>query len=481
MIAVAMSNEGPPDSGEEAVGKRRLRLVDDDGDLRPAEPWKILVVDDERDVHRLVRLICRDLEFEGHGVEFIDAYTGAEARKALTDAPDTALVVLDVMMETASAGLDFIDHVRGNLGESGLQIVLLTGQPGLAPEQTVIRDYEINAYVNKADIASQSMKSAVITALRAHSDHRKLAAMARYRSKQAQLLRERNEALIRANASLEVSLAARSVLERELQDVESEVENRIREQVAARTHRLAMEKERAEMATKAKSEQIASVIHDLRNPLQTIIGLTDLLLMDADSSRTQEETDSIADINRASQHMLALVERNLTDTAAEGNVFEAELSAFDAGPVLQDALEMSRIIAHEHDVTMEAEIDASLPAVFANRTQLLQVLLNLLSNGAKYNRPGGTVRLEARQRDGQVEVRVADTGIGIPEALHHRLFRPFDRLGAEAREEVGTGIGLVITRKLLEAQGSAIEFESIEGEGTTFRFRLQVATETADA
>ena len=123
----------------------------------------------------------------------------------------------------------------------------------------------------------------------------------------------------------------------------------------------------------------------------------------------------------------------------------------------------------------------SASRVLANRTQLLQVLLNLLSNGAKYNRSGGTVRLEAQRRGDEVEVSVADTGIGIPEALHHRLFRPFDRLGAEQQQEVGTGIGLVITRKLLEAQGSAIEFESVEGEGTTFRFRLPVAVQTTEA
>ena len=112
--------------------------------------------------------------------------------------------------------------------------------------------------------------------------------------------------------------------------------------------------------------------------------------------------------------------------------------------------------------------------MIANERSVKQVLINLISNAIKYNKPGGRVMLSAAAVPGHVEVAVEDTGIGIPEELHERIFRPFDRLAASDGRVGGTGIGLHISRRLLEDMGATLEFSSEEGVGSRFHFRLPI-------
>lgn len=133
-------------------------------------PWKVLVVDDEEDVHLITRLALKHFEFDGRGLAFLPAYSAAEAKRKLTDSPDIAIILLDVVMETEHAGLDLIRHIREELGNTAVRIVLRTGQPGQAPEQEVIRQYDINDYKNKAELTSAKLFTLIYASLRAHRD-----------------------------------------------------------------------------------------------------------------------------------------------------------------------------------------------------------------------------------------------------------------------------------------------------------------------
>lgn len=141
---------------------------------RPApasrQGWTVLVVDDDAEVHTITELALRSLTFLGRGITFHHAYSGAEAREVIRRLPDLALILLDVVMETDDAGLRFVEHVRGELGNSKVRIVLRTGQPGQAPEQEVILRYDINDYKAKTELTQQKLTTTVVTALRGYQD-----------------------------------------------------------------------------------------------------------------------------------------------------------------------------------------------------------------------------------------------------------------------------------------------------------------------
>ncbi|MGH8671353.1 MAG: EAL domain-containing response regulator [Burkholderiales bacterium] len=130
-------------------------------------PWVILLVDDEPQVHEITKLVLAGADFAGRPIEFHSAYSAVEAKTFLQRHPETALVLLDVVMETGDAGLGFVRYVRDQLKNVDLQIVLRTGQPGMAPERDVILKYEINGYFLKTEITAQKLYSIVVSALRA--------------------------------------------------------------------------------------------------------------------------------------------------------------------------------------------------------------------------------------------------------------------------------------------------------------------------
>lgn len=139
-----------------------------------SSPWRVLLVDDEPGVHEISRLVLADLSFEGRPVELLSAYSAAEARARIEQAGDIALVLLDVVMETDDAGLALVRHIREQLHEHDVQIVLRTGQPGMAPERDVVLRYAINGYFLKTEITAQKLHSIVVSSLRAFQTVRAL-------------------------------------------------------------------------------------------------------------------------------------------------------------------------------------------------------------------------------------------------------------------------------------------------------------------
>ncbi|TIH20166.1 DUF3369 domain-containing protein [Marinifilum sp. JC120] len=137
---------------------------------RKGKNWKILIVDDEDDVHSTTRLVLDDFAFEGAGLEFLSAYSAEEAVSVLKDNPDIAVILLDVVMETNHAGLELVKTIREGMNNSMVRIILRTGQPGQAPERQVIIEYDINDYKHKAELTAQRLFTSVLSALRSYRD-----------------------------------------------------------------------------------------------------------------------------------------------------------------------------------------------------------------------------------------------------------------------------------------------------------------------
>lgn len=133
-------------------------------------PWKVLVVDDEEGIHGITRMVFRGYEFEQRPIELISAMSGAEARDLLNQHPDIALALLDVVMETDSEGLQLVEHIRNELNNRDIRIILRTGHPGYAPEAQVIVNYDINDYLSKAELSASRLLTSVVVGLRSYRD-----------------------------------------------------------------------------------------------------------------------------------------------------------------------------------------------------------------------------------------------------------------------------------------------------------------------
>lgn len=147
------------DDSQDEIYEKKLR-----------ETWKILIVDDEQDVHKVTKLVLSDLEFSGRSVEFLSAYSDAEARQILNERDDIAVILLDVVMEQENSGLLLTQYIREELQNSLIRIILRTGQPGQAPEKRVIVEYDINDYKSKTELTTERLFSTIITALRSYRD-----------------------------------------------------------------------------------------------------------------------------------------------------------------------------------------------------------------------------------------------------------------------------------------------------------------------
>ncbi len=230
-------------------------------------------------------------------------------------------------------------------------------------------------------------------------------------------------------------------------------------------------KEDAERASLAKNEFLSGMSHQLRTPMNAILGFGQLLEM---AQLSPHDRESVQQILRAGEELLDMINAVLDFAKIEARRLTVSIEPVDVGEVAGETLELARPMAVRREVSLESTV-ALEPAVFvlADRDRLKQVILNLLSNAIKFNRPGGSVVVSTEESgDGRVGVRVTDTGQGIPADRLARLFAPFESMSAEYTRERGAGLGLALARRFVEAMGGAILVESTVGVGTSFLVTL---------
>jgi PAS domain S-box-containing protein len=243
---------------------------------------------------------------------------------------------------------------------------------------------------------------------------------------------------------------------------------------------LEVARQEAETASAAKSLFLSRMSHELRTPLNAILGFAQLLDLDrgaADASGSGSHRTSIDHILRAGRHLLALIDEVLDIARIEAGKLGLAITPVMLPAVIDEAIGLSRPQANARDVTIVSDV-SGLPPIAADPRRLLQVLLNLLSNAIKYNREGGTVKLRSVLVGQKVRIEVIDNGIGIEPEQVGQLFQPFTRLEAGAARSEGTGLGLSLSRALVEAmEGTIGHAPRGDGrEGACFWVELPIST-----
>jgi PAS domain S-box-containing protein len=244
--------------------------------------------------------------------------------------------------------------------------------------------------------------------------------------------------------------------------------------VAERTRELQAARDAAEQASRAKSEFLSSMSHELRTPLNAILGFTQLLELDRDLGARSR--GHLREVMRAGRHLLRLINEVLDLAQVESGRLVLSPEALSLAELVEEAVALTAPLAEPRHVRLAPAVAPAL-VVRADRLRLKQVLLNLLGNAVKYNREGGEVRVSAQPLAGErLRLVVEDDGPGIPLDRRGQLFQPFSRLGAELGSVEGTGIGLALSRKLVELMGGRIGVDGAPGGGAAFWLELPTAT-----
>lgn len=230
----------------------------------------------------------------------------------------------------------------------------------------------------------------------------------------------------------------------------------------------------AEQANEAKSQFLSSMSHELRTPMNAIIGFTELLAMNDEQNLTPSQTDYLHEILQAGNHLLALINEVLDLSKIEAGELKVSMEGVDLNQTVDECIKLIAPLAESKNIHIINKIDQSFSyLLFADNIRFKQILLNLLSNAVKYNPQYGSITLAVQATsDSRVKILVSDTGKGLSETQQQKLFQAFERIDAEFSGIQGTGIGLVISKRLIELMNGEIGVSSIPNIGSTFWLEL---------
>lgn len=418
--------------------------------------WKVMLVDDDQSIHQATKLALKFFSFEGKTLDFISAFSAQEAKELIHNHPDTALILLDVIMETSDAGLRVAQHVREVANNRMVRIILRTGQPGQVPEESVVVGYDINDYKTKLELTQQKLFTTLVSSLRSFRD-----LMALQQSQES--LAALNHELQNFNQNLERLVQQRTLaLEKNNQQLAHEVQERVRAEEALRVY-------------------IHALTHDLRNPVTGMAVVINSLL-----TRPMIGEDQAPEIPvpvSVLERMNAGCDRQLNMI---GTLIEAHRIDVWGVSLQHQRFPLSQIIEAleieweprfaKKRMRVQYHMPAPSPLVNGDREQLWRVFENIFANVLKYNPPGIEVTVAVTSLGDDpplIRCQICDNGIGIPAEQIANLFKLYQ--GSKPRPSSGLGIGLYICRQIVEAHGGEIGMNSQVGEGTECWFTLPAA------
>ncbi len=403
---------------------------DDDNSVSEEEMWKLLIVDDEEDVHQLTRFVLDDYVYQDKKLKLISAYSAEDAKVLLEQNSNIAVILLDVVMETNDAGLKLVEYIRENQQNHFVRIILRTGQAGYAPEKQVILKYDINDYKNKTELTDQKLFTVITASLRAYSD---IITIESYRqhledkvAERTSELQEKNEALVKLNEQLI-------------------------------------------QINQEKNEFLGIAAHDLKNPLSSIQSLANLTRTSFDDFPKQKLIDFAQMIEISSNKMFNLIKNLLDVNAIESGKMNFSLTQLDVFPFLQVIVENNQGAANSKKIGLQVHREEEEYKAIIDENAILQVLDNLISNAIKYSSHGKNIDIRILKGENTVCCEIQDEGPGLSEKDQKQLFQKFSRLTPRPTgDEHSTGLGLFIVKKLIHIMNGSVSYKGKLGEGSTF-------------
>jgi signal transduction histidine kinase/CheY-like chemotaxis protein len=228
-----------------------------------------------------------------------------------------------------------------------------------------------------------------------------------------------------------------------------------------------------EIASRHKSEFLASMSHELRTPLNAVLGFSEVLLEQMFGPVNERQEEYLRDIHGSGKHLLELLNEILDLSKVEAGRMELEYSTFGLHDLLDHTAAMVRERAAAHGIDLRVEVGPEIDQVYADELRLKQVVLNLITNAVKFTDDGGSVVVRAQRVGTEVQITVTDTGHGVPAEDRERIFESFQQGGRGASREEGTGLGLTLSRRIVELLGGRMWLDSEVGVGSTFGFSLR--------
>ncbi len=396
-----------------------------------SEPVNILLVDDQPEGLLALEAVLEDL-----GQNLVKASTGAEALRRLL-ADDFAVILLDVQMPLMD-GYETARYIRARPRCRHTPIIFLTA--GDKADAQMIRGYAVGAvdYMFKP-LEATTLRSKVSVFVE---------------------LAKKNDLIQRQSAELRRSEQAARELAAARAGLLVDLENKNLELESARA--------RAERESQFKSSFLAGMSHELRTPLNAIIGFTELLEQEIAGPLAPTQHEYVGHVLQSGRHLLSLVNDFLDLSKIEAGRMELRREWIAPAVVVDAVRGAIAPLALKQGVTVEIDLP-ELPDLYVDAVRLRQVLYNLLSNAIKFTPRGGWVQLRATSDPTQLVLSVADSGIGIRSRDLPRLFREFEQLDAGGgHKPEGTGLGLALTKRLVELHGGTVDVASEPGEGSTF-------------
>ncbi len=261
-------------------------------------------------------------------------------------------------------------------------------------------------------------------------------------------------------------------LQKALQSANHRLEERVRE----RTAELSRALEKLSELNQLKADFIANISHELRTPMTHIVGYIDLLADDTFGPLTKEQRDAMDTLRNASQRLNDLIDDLIQYSDSSRGGISLNLQNISIRDCVQDTLSRLTAKSQKGNVRIEVQLPPDLPAVRADNRKITWVIFQLVDNGIKFTPPGGKVSIRAGRSSDRVWLTVEDNGIGIPAGRMDELFTPFHQLdGSTTRRQGGTGMGLHLSRQIVDAHGSKLTIQSKEGIGTMLMFDLPIA------
>ncbi|MDP8221391.1 MAG: ATP-binding protein [Candidatus Stygibacter frigidus] len=387
--------------------------------------WKILVVDDEEDIHTVTHLTLDDFEFAGKQVKILDAYSAKQALELIRQQPDIAITLLDVVMETTTAGLDLVKQIRGELENHFIRIVLRTGQPGYAPERDVVLNYDINDYKSKTELTSDKIFTMVSSGLRAYKSLISLESF-------------------RQNLQEKVNVAVESIREKD--------------------HIIIKQSRQV-----AVSELISNISHQWRQPLNTVMALIQ------DIEITGEEEELTVDyLSKQSQKAMSIIQ-DMSNTIDDLRYFfqpVEESEEFILHDVISRCVKLLEPTLQEENIKLEIKGDEQLNAKgYSN--DYAQVVLQIINNSRDALREKDIsdkeITINILEDSGKAKLEVIDNGGGIAEDVIEHIFEPYFTTHFKSP---GRGLNLYMCQIVIEKNMKGSLTAGNMGSGAIFTIRI---------